>query len=135
MSKKQAKEHFVKGCNEYLRLFCEKHDFDYEEAKESWVGGLVGEVTLCGDYYVSMTTIITDIEMDAPETEFYKWYDYNLEASEYGFATPNFESWLRGCPRTSEDSLKKLRDIRNSLEECIKEEKSKLNSCKVENNY
>ena len=45
MSKEKAKEYFVKGCNEYLRLFCEKHDFDYEDAKDSWVGGSVGEIT------------------------------------------------------------------------------------------
>ena len=73
MSKETAKEYFVKGCNEYLRLFCEKHDFDYEDAKDSWVGGSVGEITECGDYYVSMQTIITDIEMDAPKDEFLKW--------------------------------------------------------------
>lgn len=126
MSKEQAKEYFVKGCNEYLRLFCEKHDFDYEEAKDSWVGGMVGEVTLCGDYYVAMPTIIADIDRDAPETEFYKWFDYNLEASEYGFATPNFESWLRGCPRVNNETLEKLRGITQSLEDTIKEEKERI---------
>ena len=126
MSKEKAREYFVKGCNEYLRLFCEKHDFDYEEAKESWVGGMVGEVTLCGDYYVTMSTIITDIEHDAPEAEFYKWYDYNLEAREYGFVTPNFESWLKGCPRVNNETLEKLRGITKTLEECVEEEKERL---------
>lgn len=126
MSKEKAREYFVKGCNEYLRLFCEKHDFDYEEAKNSWVGGLVGEVTLCGDYYVAMPTIIADIDHDAPETEFYKWYDYNLEAREYGFVTPNFESWLRGCPRVNNETFEKLRGIKQSLENAIKEEKERI---------
>ena len=128
MSKDKAREYFVKGCNEYLRLFCEKHDFDYEDAKDSWVGGVVGEVTLCGDYYVSMSTIIIDIEHDAPEAEFYKWYDYNLEAREYGFVTPNFESWLKGCPRVNNETLEKLRGITKTLEDAIKEEKKRLNA-------
>jgi hypothetical protein len=127
MSKEKAREHFVKGCNEYLRLFCEKHDFDYEEAKESWVGGLVGEVTLCGDYYVTMPTIITDIEMDAPEEEFIKWYDYNLVANHFGFATPNFDSWLRGCPRVSDEAFKKLQALKDDLDNAILEEQAKLN--------
>ena len=126
MSKETAKEYFVKGCNEYLRLFCEKHDFDYEEAKESWVGGSVGEITMCGDYYVAMPTIIADIEMDAPEAEFYKWYYYNLDAHEFGFTTPNFESWLRGCPRLSEETFKKLQGLKNNLDDAIKEEKERL---------
>lgn len=108
MSKEKAKEYFVKGCNEYLRLFCEKHDFDYEDAKDSWVGGCVGDITCVGDFFIDMRTIITDIEMDAPEEEFLKWYDYNLVADEFGFTTPNFESWLRGCPRVPQESFDKL---------------------------
>ena len=119
MSKEKAREYFVKGCNEYLRLFCEKHDFDYEEAKESWVANCVGDVTCVGDIFVGMQTIITDIEMDAPEDEFIKWYDYNLVANEFGFTTPNFESWLRGCPRVSDETFNKLQALKNNLDDFL----------------
>lgn len=127
MSKEKAREYFVKGCNEYLRLFCEKHDFDYEEAKDSWVANCVGDVTCVGDIFVGMQTIITDIEMDAPEDEFIKWYDYNLIANEFGFTTPNFESWLRGCPRVSDETFNKLQALKNNLDDAILEEKARLN--------
>ena len=127
MSKEKAREYFVKGCNEYLRLFCEKHDFDYEEAKDSWVANCVGDVTCVGDIFVGMQTIITDIEMDAPEDEFIKWYDYNLVANEFGFTTPNFESWLRGCPRVSDETFNKLQALKNNLDDAILEEKARLN--------
>lgn len=127
MSKEKAREYFVKGCNEYLRLFCEKHDFDYEEAKESWVANCVGDVTCVGDIFVGMQTIITDIEMNAPEEEFIKWYDYNLVAHEFGFNTPNFESWLRGCPRVSEETFKKLQGLKNDLDDAILEEQARFN--------
>ena len=127
MSKETAKEYFVKGCNEYLRLFCEKHDFDYEEAKESWVANCVGDVTCVGDIFVGMQTIITDIEMDAPEAEFLKWYSYNLDAHEFGFNTPNFESWLKGCPRVSEETFKKLQGLKNDLDNAVLEEQARLN--------
>lgn len=126
MSKEKAKEYFVKGCNEYLRLFCEKHDFDYEDAKDSWVGGCVGDITCVGDFFIDMRTIITDIEMDAPEEEFLKWYDYNLVADEFGFTTPNFESWLRGCPRVPQESFDKLQAREKDLNDAIKEEKERL---------
>lgn len=126
MSKEKAREYFVKGCNEYLRLFCEKHDFDYEEAKESWTGGQIGDIVLCGDYYVGMQTIIADIEMDAPEEEFIKWYDYNMRAHIFGFDTPNFESWLNGCPRVMEETFGKLEGLKYALDEAIREEKAKL---------
>lgn len=126
MSKQQAREYFVKGCNEYLRLFCEKHDFDYEEAKDSWVANCVGDVTCVGDIFVGMQTIITDIEMDAPEDEFLKWYGYNLVANEFGFTTPNFDHWLRGCPRVPQESFNKLEALKKDLEDAIKEEKERL---------
>lgn len=127
MSKELARAHFIKGCNEYLRVFCEKHDFDFKEAKDSWVGGSIGEITMCGDYYVAMPTIIADIEMDAPEEEFIKWYDYNLVAHEFGFTTPNFDSWLRGCPRVSDEAFKRLQEIKNNLDDAILEEQARLN--------
>ncbi len=127
MSKEKAREYFVKGCNEYLRLFCEKHDFDYEEAKESWVANCVGDVTCVGDIFVGMQTIITDIEMIAPKEEFIKWYDYNLIANEFGFTTPNFDSWLRGCPRVSDEAFKRLQGIKKDLDNAILEEQALLN--------
>ena len=127
MSKEKAREYFVKGCNEYLRLFCEKHDFDYEEARNSWVANCVGDVTCVGDIFVGIQTIITDIEMDAPKDEFIKWYDYNLIASHFGFTTPNFDHWLRGCPRVSDEAFKKLQGIKNDLDNAILEEQARLN--------
>lgn len=128
MSKEKAREYFVKGCNEYLRLFCEKHDYDYEEARESWVANCVGDVTCVGDIFVGMQTIITDIEMDASKDEFLKWYDYNLVADHFGFTTPNFDSWLRGCPRVSDEAFKRLQALKNGLDDAIKEEKERLNA-------
>jgi hypothetical protein len=62
-----------------------------------------------------------------PEEEFTKWYDYNLVAHEFGFTTPNFESWLRGCPRVSEETFKKLQGLKNDLDDAIKEEQTRLN--------
>ena len=117
----------MKGCNEYLRLFCEKHDFDYEEAKDSWVANCVGDVTCVGDIFVGMQTIITDIEMDAPEEEFLKWYGYNLVANEFGFTTPNFDHWLRGCPRVPQESFDKLEALKKDLEDAIEKERTLLN--------
>lgn len=126
MSKEKAKEYFEKGCNEYLRLFCEKHELDFGEAKSSWVANEVGGVVCVGDYFIGMETIITDIEMDAPEKEFDEWYYYNIDAHEFNFPTPNFKSWLLGCPRASEETFAKLRELKASLQKAVYEEKKRL---------
>lgn len=123
VTKEHARAMFNLGCMEYLRLFCEKHGYDYEDAKDAWIGNEVGGVVCIGDYFTDMDVIITDIEMDAPEDEFIKWYDYSLVANEFGLNVPNFQSWVKGCPRTSEETIERLRKLKQDLNDCIKREK------------
>lgn len=98
-----------------------------------WVVGDVGGITECADYIVGMDDIITDIDRDAPEDEFVKYYDYCLRVGSIAcgkISTPNYSSWLSGCPRMSEEQITRLeelqRDIRKAereLEEQIRKEK------------
>lgn len=106
---------YRQACNQYLALFCEKHGYDLRDAE--WVGGEPGSVAEIGDYFVGMQTIIDDLTMDAPEEEFIRWYDYCLEADALGLDSPNYRSWLKGCPRIPEDRLQRLRDLRDELRE------------------
>ena len=45
---------------------------------------------MVGDYYVSMETIITDINEDVPEHVLFHWYDYFLEDGH----NMNYQTWL-----------------------------------------
>ena len=128
MEYKLAKLLYTRGCNEYLRVFCERHDFDFNEAKKSWVGDRVGEVVLCGDYYVDFRDIIVDVEEDPSDDEYFKYYNYCIQASEIDLPCPNYKSWLHGCPRASEERLRQIRVLRKSLNDLIKEEKENLNT-------
>jgi hypothetical protein len=123
MSKETAREYFEKGCNEYLRLFCEKHEFDYEDAKEMWVAGDVGSIVCCGDYFVDMQDIITDIEQDAPNGEYENWYDYCFDAHNLGLTAPNYSSWLKGCPRCSQGEINRLYDLKREFEQAVNDAK------------
>lgn len=123
MNREQVKDLYKKGCNEYLRLFCEKHDFDYEDAIKSWVGNDVGGIVEVCDLFLDMQTIIDDIDFDAPLNELREWYYYCLEANEFGLATPNYRSWLKGCPRTPKESFDNLRSMKRAFENAIEVEK------------
>lgn len=112
---KQTSLLYRQACNQYLALFCDKHGYDLSDAE--WVGGEPGDIATIGDYYVGMRTIIDDLEMDAPEEEFIRWYDYCLEADSLGLDSPNYRSWLKGCPRIPEDRLQRLRHLRDELHE------------------
>lgn len=113
------KDKYIQICNEYLRLFCEKHDYQ----NDGWMGDEHGGTAMCSDLYISFDTIKTDIDMNADKNEFVEYYDYTIQAREFGLNIPNFRSWLKGCPRTSEESFQKMREIRQQLDELIEKEK------------
>ncbi len=113
----EVRSQYEDACNEYLRLFCEKHGFDFEVAKDSWVTNDVGGIVMCGDCFIDMATIRTDIDNDAPEDEFLKWYDYSVECGSLGISSCNFHSWLRKCPTHSKESIQRIRDLRAKVEE------------------
>lgn len=118
ITQEELRLNYDKACNAYLMVFCEKHGFDYADAARSWVGGDVGGITLCADYYVSMSDIITDIDRDAPEEEYVKYYDYCLRVGSIAggeLKTPNYESWLRGCSRMDEEQIKRLEELQRRV--------------------
>lgn len=109
------------ACNAYLAAFCEKHGYDYEP--DAWVGDDPGGVAEVGDMVVSMADILTDIDRDAPEEEYVKYYDYCLRVGSIAngeLVTPNYDSWLRGCPRMDEDDVwLSLNDFEEFIQECV----------------
>lgn len=124
----QLKARYEELCNDYLRLFCDKHEFDYEDAKQNWVAGDVGGIVECGDFFVGLNVILTDINLDVKEDEFKEWYYYTLDATELGIHSPNYEHWIRGCPRVSKEGMKKIRQAKHELRVLIEQAKQELNT-------
>lgn len=132
-NKELVKRKYEDACNDYLKLFCEKHGFDYEEAVKSWVADEVGGVCWLSDFAISFEDMKTDIDMDAPKEEYWSYHEYAVEAYGLGFNCPNYKNWTRGCPRLSEEQIESIRKAKNradyakdELERIIKEENSKL---------
>lgn len=88
MDKNIIKQKYIDACNAYLEAFCEKHGFDYDEAANSRVAGVVGGCCLLGNYCVPFNEMKIDIDMDAPKKEYWEYYDYFLESQELGFICP-----------------------------------------------
>ena len=112
IDKQKLRENYEKACNQYLKAFCEKHEYEYDT--DAWVADEVGGIICVSDYYIDMETIVSDINMDAPVDEFTKWYDYNLRASKFG-RTVNFKSWLKGCPVVSNEILDKVDELNEKI--------------------
>ena len=87
---------YTKACNDYLKKFCTKHGFDFDDAKDSWVANLTGGIVECADFFFSLEDIILDVETNTPEDEIIKWYDFSLKEYEETGHTINYYSWLNG---------------------------------------
>lgn len=123
------KESWREACNAYLRAFCEKHGFDYEDAY--WVGDDPGTTAVVcgGDYFVGINEMRSDIDLDAPESAFLSWYDYSLAVMSVEmqwhdlenfkeFVHINFESWIKGAPLPyTEKELEQLEECARRIRE------------------
>jgi len=120
MTKEKLKQNYEKAANDYLKAFCRKHDYDYDPY--AWVAGDAGGICEIADYYVDFQTIQTDIDLEADKPEFEAWYDYTVRVRQLGDdKTPNFRSWIKGCPRMSEDQLIRMETMQRKFIDAIQE--------------
>lgn len=137
--KTKLKENYENACNAYLKAFCEKHGFDFEDARDFWVANSVGTVVCVADYFANMETIRIDIDRDAPVDEFVAWYDYDLTMHTVGARSMNYDQWLMGVvPRKSEAEIQWLEAEHAKimkLEDRVAEAKLRLEEAIKAENY
>lgn len=121
----QLRRAYDAACNAYADAFCEKHDLYKlgENAGTFWLCDQPGTVLFAGDLSMDMATITEDINRDAPEGEFIRWYDYTLAKMEVGETPMNFRAWLDGAPRMSEADIQHIREQRDKLRRMMDEAK------------
>ena len=123
MDKATLRRNYIKACEDYALAFAEKHGYDEliewsSDYSLAWIS----------DMPISLQTIIDDIEIDAPECEFIKWYDYVIEMGMLGDTNPmNFSSWVNGCPRRSKEQIDKLKKLQEEIEGLKSELEKMLN--------
>ena len=124
--KRQLKEQWEKACNGYLCELLRMWELDAYYCY--WIGAEVGGVLDYGSgmFTISMDDIIYCVENDVTQQQYIEWQEYICDAAEFGFDTPNLRSWMRGCPRTSAETFKHLREIKAMLNDAIEDEKERV---------
>lgn len=87
---------WVDICNEYLRLFCDRHGYAYHP--EDWIGGEAGGIIEIADMFVNMDNIRYDVDNEIPTDKFSEWYWNSVEHSELGLKYMNYPSYCKGAP-------------------------------------
>lgn len=123
--KRMLKEQYEKACNGYLVELLRMWELDAYYGY--WIGQEIGGVYDYGDgmFTINMDDIIYCVEHDVGREQYIEWQEYCCDASEFGFDIPNLKSWIMGCPRTSQEVFKKLREMKKILDDAIKAEKEK----------
>ena len=89
MNAKKLKETYEFLCNEYLQKFCNKQ----EMTNDGWVGGDIGGIALCSDFFFNLHDIVFDINSNQPKGVIIDWYYDNLENPKKAI---NYYSYTKG---------------------------------------
>lgn len=112
----ELKQDWEKLTNEYVKIFCEKHEMYYEE--DSWVGNKIGEIICIGDYYIDFSDIKYDIDNNISEEKFDEWYWKSLEVYQItGENYLSYEAFCKGAPdRWTPENLNKIKQLKEDVE-------------------
>lgn len=123
-------------CDNYLRAFAKKHDYDIEyeiQHNYVWIGNDIGSVACIGDMYIGFDDIRYDIDHEIPEDKFDDWYWKSLDRAERGLKFMNYPSFCKGAPDPispeKEAELHALHDkvveAKKALEDAMKDYRDK----------
>ena len=128
---KDLKKQWCDICNEYVRLFIEKHELESKYYEDYWIANDPGTIICISDMYISMDDIRYDIDNDIPKEKFEEWYWTSVDRAENGLQYLNYPAFCKGAPdpipadRLEEIKKlkKKVEQARRALEESIKDYK------------
>ena len=126
---------YEKAVNGYLNELLRMWELDAHYGY--WIGDETGSVYDYGDgmLTINMDDIIYCVLNDVTREQYMEWQEYICDAAEFGFATPNLRSFVRGCPRTPAETFKHLREIKAMLNDAIQDEKERMKNGKRNNPY
>ena len=114
--KSNLKTRYENACNEYVILFCQKQEMDFE----GWVGLDIGGIACCNDLFFNFHDIVIDIDSCQKKGLIVDWYYSNLENTSNTINYFSYTKGLRITPthlktapqkeKVSEEEIKKLKD-------------------------
>lgn len=121
-------------CNRYRDRFVEMYFTcdDGFQANTDWIADRTGEILDVndGEYVFSMDEIRLCVDNNYKWDDIQAWWNYTMRIRTISdnITVPNLESWMKGCPRRSEEELQHLETLhrkaveqRELLEKYIKE--------------
>lgn len=115
----------VNTTDAYVLKLCEMWDIDHDYCE--WVGNdCTGILCINEDLFLNWSDVVLCVEKELSYNMVYDWQTYCAQAAEYGFTTPNLNSWSLGCPRVSEETFERIKTLKKAIQDLCNTEKEKL---------
>ena len=109
---------YEEACNDILQAFSKTYDVQVDA--QDWVAGQTGTVACVNEeFYINMDDILFMLNNDVEWNTFLAWWDYCLDCSMLGLNDINLQSWCKGAPRYSQESIDRLKSMRKDLDDEI----------------
>lgn len=126
---------YENAVNAIIEEFKKKQELTSNEGY--WIGNQIGEVYDFGDAYTfDFNDVLLDIKENAVKGEIFKWRNYMLRIWQLNNMAGgvllneiNYRSWIKGCPRLTDDELNTIETKwKNLINEIAELGKTKNNS-------
>lgn len=102
-------------CNAYLSELARMWDWDIGSG-DYWVADEKGGVFIYNEsVFINFDDMRYCVEHDITEEKYQEFFDYGCKAAELGLDRINIQSWFKGCPRASEESIDRLIEMKKEL--------------------
>jgi hypothetical protein len=126
---KKLQDNYESNINAIIDAFCKKHDLKLDYHYDL-------SLFFFGDYYTfNISDILYDVFNNLPNGVIEEWFTYNCQ---WNYFDPdhhiNLHSWSHGCPRRTDEQLKKIEKLHQNIrdaEAVFKQQITELN----ENTY
>ena len=92
---KKLKEKYEATCNEWVNLFCEKQELEFDGWVGNEVGGIAGFAT---QYFFNLSDIILDLNSNQPKGLILRWQNDGVSFNMFKETTKyiNYKSYTMG---------------------------------------
>jgi len=96
----KLQDDYNKAVNNYVDVFCEKQDFQFDY----WIADKIGEMGSFSDLYFDFHDIKYDIDTKQPKGKIIQWHDYNVDYNTdikdtNDYININYSSYCMGARR------------------------------------
>lgn len=123
---KKIRIDFERVVGSYEDALCELFQLNKDDG--FWVGDDIGGVYCNGDMFcITFDEMRIVIDNNISKKEFLEYEEYVSFCMEFNKVAPNLQSWIKGCPRHSKETIQKIHDLKRQFDIAVSNFNQEIN--------